>query len=153
VARFYAELLAPLKYDRIAAIPYAALPIGAAVSLYTGAPLIYPRREVKSYGTQKLIEGEYTANERVVLLDDLVTSGASKVAALQPLLAEGLIIQDIIVLVDREQGGTEDLIRQGYTVHAALTLRELVAALERQNLITSEEARKVRLYTGTPDAN
>lgn len=153
VARVYAELLAPLKYDRIAAIPYAALPIGAAVSLYTGAPLIYPRREVKSYGTQKLIEGEYAANERIVLLDDLVTSGASKVAALQPLLAEGLLVKDIIVLVDREQGGTEDLTRQGYTVHAALTLHELVESLERQNLITADEAHKVRVYIGTPNAN
>ncbi len=153
VARVYAELLAPLTYDRIAAIPYAALPIGAAVSLYTGAPLIYPRREIKSYGTQRQIEGLYAAGERVVLLDDLVTSGASKVIALQPLLAEGLVVKDIIVLIDRQQGGSEDLTRQGFNVHAALTLRELVEALERQKLVTSEEAAKVLAYISASAAS
>ncbi|MHB9033679.1 MAG: orotate phosphoribosyltransferase [Anaerolineae bacterium] len=152
VARVYAELLAPLQYARIAAIPYAALPIGAAVSLYTGAPLIYPRREIKSYGTQRQIEGLYAAGERVVLLDDLVTSGASKVIALQPLLAEGLEVKDIIVLIDRQQGGTEDLSRQGFTVHAALTLHELIDALERQKLITSDVADSVRAYIALPPA-
>jgi len=149
VARAYARLLEPLQYDRIAAIPYAALPIGAAVALYTGAPLIYPRREVKAYGTQRQIEGLYASGERAVLLDDLVTSGASKVTALQPLLAEGLIVEDIIVLIDRQQGGTEDLTRQGYRVHAALTLVDLVDSLERQDLVASADVARVRTYIET----
>lgn len=152
VARAYARLLEPLRYDRIAAIPYAALPIGAAVSLHTGAPMIYPRREVKAYGTQRQIEGLYNPGEHVVLLDDLVTSGASKVTAMQPLLAEGLVVEDIIVLIDRQQGGTEDLTRQGYRVHAALTLRELLESLERQQLVSVEDASRVRTYIDAAQA-
>ena len=146
VARTYARLLHPLTYDRIAAIPYAGLPIGTAVSLQTGVPLIYPRREAKGYGTKRQIEGEYYAGERVVLLDDLITTGGSKLEALQPLLAEGLIVEDVVVLIDREQGGREDLARHGYRLHAALTLRELVDALQEQGQLSPTDAERVRSY-------
>ncbi|MHB0857050.1 MAG: orotidine-5'-phosphate decarboxylase [Anaerolineae bacterium] len=146
VATAYAEMLKPLQYDRLAAIPYAALPIGTAVALQTGQPLIYPRREAKAYGTRRQIEGEYHSGERVVLLDDLITTGGSKVEALEPLLAEGLLVSDIIVLLDREQGGAADLARQGYRLHAALTLRDLVSVLEQDGLLSSEDAERVRRY-------
>ena len=77
----YQRLLAPLNYQRLAAIPYAGLPIGTAVSLLTGDPLIYPRREAKAYGTRRQIEGEYQPGERAVLVDDLISSGGSKLEA------------------------------------------------------------------------
>src|SRR3990172_5475982 len=60
-ARAYAGLLAGLTFDRIAAIPYAGMPIGTAVALETGRPMIYPRKEVKAYGTGKAIEGRFVA--------------------------------------------------------------------------------------------
>jgi uridine monophosphate synthetase len=145
-ARAYARLLRPLRYDRIAAIPYAALPIGTAVALEMNQPLIYPRREAKSYGTKKLIEGEYQAGERIVLLDDLITTGGSKLEALEPLLAEGLIIEDIVVLIDREQGGVQELAQKGYRVHAALTLRQIVDILEREGKVPTADALRVREY-------
>ncbi|MHB1294809.1 MAG: orotidine-5'-phosphate decarboxylase [Anaerolineae bacterium] len=146
VAGAYVDLLKPLQYDRLAAIPYAALPIGTAVALQTGQPLIYPRREAKAYGTRKQIEGDYHSGERVVLLDDLVTTGGSKVEALEPLLAEGLLVSDIVVLLDREQGGAADLAKQGYRLHAALTLRDLVAVLEQDGTLSTEDADRVRRY-------
>ncbi|NLG49447.1 MAG: orotidine-5'-phosphate decarboxylase [Chloroflexi bacterium] len=146
VARSYARLLQPLSYDRIAAIPYAALPIGTAVALQTNRPMIYPRREVKTYGTKRQIEGEYNAGERVVLLDDLITSGKSKLEALEPLLAEGLQVQDIVVLIDRQQGGARDLAEHGYRLHAVVTLRELVDNLRQSGLLSGEEAQRVHTY-------
>ena len=146
VARAYGRLMEPLVYDRIAAIPYAALPIGTAVSLLSGRPLIYPRREAKAYGTRRQIEGEYQAGERVVLLDDLISSGGSKIEALEPLLAEGLVVQYVVVLIDREQGGAQDLGKQGYRLHAVLTLRELVDALVADELISGEDGRRVHAY-------
>ena len=129
VARAYVRLLQPLQYDRLAAIPYAGLPIGTAVALQAGTPLIYPRREVKEYGTKRQIEGDYHAGERVVLLDDLITTGGSKIEAMQPLVAEGLNVEDVVVLIDREQGGREDLAGHGLRLHAVLTLRELVECI------------------------
>jgi len=146
VARSYARLLESLSYDRIAAIPYAALPIGTAVALQTDRPMIYPRREAKTYGTKRQIEGEYNAGERIVLLDDLITSGKSKLEALEPLLAEGLHVQDIVVLIDRQQGGARDLVEHGYRLHAVLTLREMVDSLCQLQALSAEEAQRVHAY-------
>ncbi len=147
-ARHYASLLEGLAYDRLAAIPYAAMPIGTAVSLLTGDPMIYPRREAKAYGTRRQIEGEYREGERIVLLDDLISSGGSKLEALAPLLEAGLVCSDVVVLINREQGGAEDLARHGYRLHAAVTLRQLVAALEEDGKVSPADAARVREYLG-----
>jgi len=146
VARHYAALLRGLTYDRLAAIPYAGMPIGTAVSLLTGDSMIYPRREAKGYGTRRSIEGEYRAGERVVLVDDLISTGGSKLEALAPLLDAGLTCSDVVVLIDREQGGAQDLAAHGYRLHASVTLRELVTALEADNLISAADAARVRDY-------
>lgn len=146
VARAYARLLAPLTYDRIAAIPYAALPIGTAVGLEVDKPLIYPRREAKSYGTKRQIEGVFAAGERVVLLDDLITQGGSKLDALEPLLAAGLLVEDMVVLIDREQGGAAELAAKGYRLHAAITLRELVDELVDGGRLSAADGQRVRDY-------
>jgi len=131
VARALRDILAPLRFDRIAAIPYGGLPIGQAVALSTGKPLLYPRREAKDYGTKKLIEGAFNPGETVVVLDDLVTTGGSKIEALTPLLDAGLKVTDVVVLVDREQGGAAELALHGLTLHAALTLSQILDCLVR----------------------
>ncbi len=142
----YRRLLAPLDYARIAGIPYAGLPIGTAVALLTGDPLIYPRREAKSYGTRRLIEGEYQPGERVVLLDDLISSGGSKLEAAEPLKEAGLVVEDVVVLIDREQGGKADLAAHGLRLHAACTLREIVGALVELGRLDSETQLRVENY-------
>lgn len=146
VARSYVRLLRPLEYDRIAAIPYAAIPIGTAVSLHTGDPLIYPRREAKAHGTKRRIEGEYHPGERAVLLDDVIAHGGSKLEALEILSKEGLVVQDVVVLLDREQGGAGDLARHRVRLHAALTLREAVDSLAERGHISLADARRVHQY-------
>lgn len=148
VARALAGLLAGLSCERIAAIPYGGLPIGQAVALETGRPLIYPRREVKDYGTKKAIEGAYEPGETVVVLDDLVTTGASKLEAIAPLVEAGLVVKDIVVLVDRGQGGAEELAAHGYALHAVLTLGRLLDALARRGTITAAAAAAVRSALG-----
>jgi len=137
VARAMADLLREVRYDRIAAIPYGGLPIGTAVSLATGKPMIYPRKEVKQHGTMQAIEGRYEAGEAVVMLDDLITTGGAKIEAAEPLLAAGLVVKDVLVLIDREQGGREQLAGKGYALHAVLTLRALLDSLVRTGRILS----------------
>jgi uridine monophosphate synthetase len=136
VARLFQEILAPLAYDRIAAIPYGGLPIGQAVALATGRPLLYPRREVKEYGTKKTIEGAFAPGETAVVLDDLITTGGSKIEALEPLVQAGLKVKDVAVLVDREQGGAAELAARGLTLHAALTLGQILDCLVRHGRIS-----------------
>jgi uridine monophosphate synthetase len=148
VARAMARLLAGLSYERIAAIPYGGLPIGQAVALETNRPLIYPRREVKEYGTKKAIEGAFTPGETVVVLDDLVTTGGSKLEAIAPLTEAGLVVKDVVVLVDRGQGGTEELAAHGYALHAVLTLGRLLDALVRRGAINASTADGVRSELG-----
>ena len=125
-----AQLIAGLEYERLAALPYGGLPIGVALALQVKRPLIYPRKERKEYGTGKIIEGEFEAGERALIIDDLITKGTAKVEALEPLRAAGLRISELAVLIDRESGGVEILAQSGVTVHAVLRLTEMLDILQ-----------------------
>lgn len=140
VVKAYAALLKDLHFDRIAAIPYAALPIGVAVALEVNCPLIYPRKEIKGHGIQREIEGEFNAGEQVVVLDDVITDGGSKLKAIEPLESAGLKVRDVVVLVDRQQGGKEELANRGYSLHSFLTLVELLTVLGQHGRVTVEQA-------------
>jgi orotate phosphoribosyltransferase len=123
--------------DRIAGIPYAGLPLAVAASLAAGIPLIYPRREEKSYGTKRRIEGLFTPGERVVLIDDIITDGASKFDAIQSLEEAGLVVKDLVILIDREQGGRELLASKGYALHAILRISECFDEWERTGAVAA----------------
>ena len=121
--------------DRIAGIPYAGLPLAVAASLAARLPLIYPRREEKGYGTRRRIEGLFAPGERVVLIDDIITDGASKFEAIEPLEEAGLVVKDLVILIDREQGGRELLASKGYTLHSVLTISQCFDEWERAGLV------------------
>ena len=145
-AQAYAALLRELEFDRLAALPYAALPIGTAVSLLGGWPLVYPRKEAKAYGTKAEIEGLYVAGERAVVIDDLATTGGSKFEAIEKLSAAGLVVKDVVVLIDRESGAAQALAGQGYTMHAVFTLSGLLAYWEGASKVSAEQAAAVRRF-------
>jgi uridine monophosphate synthetase len=100
-AQAYADLLQPLTFDHLAAVPYAALTLGTATALASHSSLIYPRKEVKAYGTGKTIEGVFSAGDRVVVIEDLITSGGSILKAIETLTTAGLMVSDVVVLIDR----------------------------------------------------
>jgi len=91
VGTLMAEAVGHCRADRIAGIPYAGLPLAVATSLAGGVPLVYPRREEKDYGTRRRIEGAFTPGEHVVVIDDIITDGASKFEAIAPLESAGLV--------------------------------------------------------------
>jgi uridine monophosphate synthetase len=146
VATAYNLILESLTFDRLAAIPYTAIPIGTAVSLQGKWPLIYPRKEVKDYGTKAKIEGVYHPGERVAVIDDLTTTGLSKFEIIETLTQENLRIEDIVVLIDRESGANEKLIDAGYRLHAVFTLSKLVYLLEDQGLISADQRMAVEKF-------
>jgi uridine monophosphate synthetase len=148
VALAYAELLRSQLGERessvrLAAIPYAAMAIGTAVSLEMGIPMIYPRKEAKAYGTARQIEGEFQPGDRAIVLDDLITTGGSKLAAIEPLEAAGLQVQDVVVLIDREEGGAEELAEAGYHLHAVLHLSQMLDTLVEAGRISAGQRSQV----------
>jgi uridine monophosphate synthetase len=152
-AQAYVDILGSLSFDRLAGIPYAALPIATAVALQMEIPLIYPRKELKEYGTRRGIEGHFEPGERAVVLDDLITTGGSKLRAIEPLEKAGLAVKDVVVLVDRGQGGAEELAERGYALHAVLTLQDMLDILAEHGRISSEQRDDVLAFLKGAPAN
>jgi uridine monophosphate synthetase len=146
VAQAYAATLKDLTFNRLAGIPYAALPIATAIALEIDRPLIYPRREAKDYGTRAIIEGDYQAGETIVVIDDLATTGGSKIEAIQKLEEAGLKVRDIVVLIDRGQGAGPMLAEAGYQLHSVANLLDLLPEWLRLGAITAEQFEEVKAF-------
>jgi uridine monophosphate synthetase len=146
IGRAYLPLLKNLKFDRIAGLPYAAIPIATAISLAGNYPMIYPRKEAKTYGTKAEIEGEYHNGETVVVIDDLATTGGSKFEAIEKLTGAGLVAKDVVVLVDRQSGAKESLEKAGYSLHAVLTIGQLLDYWEETGKVENEKIAQTRKF-------
>lgn len=146
VGAAYLPLLKELKFDRLAGLPYAAIPIATAVSLQGNYPMIYPRKEVKAYGTKAEIEGEYHAGEIALVIDDLATTGGSKFEAIEKLTAVGLAVKDVVVLVDRQSGAKESLEQAGYSMHAVLTIKQMLNHWESTGKVEKDKIEATRRF-------
>lgn len=146
VAAAYLPLLAELGCDRIAGIPYAGLPIATAISLQKGFPMIYPRKEVKDYGTGASVEGDFRPGERVVVIDDVATTGGSKLEAIERLKSVGLNVTDVIVLIDREGIAGAELSAAGYGLNSVYKLTELIEYWEAGGHISAGQAQEVYAF-------
>ena len=146
VGAAYLPLLKKLKFSRIAGLPYAAIPIATSISLAGNYPMIYPRKEVKTYGTKADIEGEYHAGETVVVIDDLATTGGSKFEAIEKLTGVGLVVKDVVVLVDRQSGAKESLEQAGYNLHAVLTITQLLDHWEANGKVEKGKIEETRAF-------
>ncbi len=151
VASELIKVTKPLRFDRIAGIPYAAISIATAVSLQADYPMVYPRKEQKGYGTKRAIEGEFKQGETVLVYDDLITTGASKFEAIAPLEEAGLKIKDIVVLVDRQQGGKQDLEAKGYALHSVFTIGWILETLLRGKKISQQQFDSIKEYFASPE--
>jgi len=146
IAETYLPILHRLSFSRLAGLPYAAIPIATAISLAGNYPMIYPRKEAKSYGTKAEIEGEYHAGETVVVIDDLATTGGSKFEAIEKLTGAGLVVKDVVVLVDRQSGAKESLAQAGYSMHAVLTIGQLLEYWESTGNVEKDKIEETREF-------
>jgi len=128
VAKVYAELATEAQpYDACLGIPDAANPLATAFALETKTPLIYLRKEEKvGHGLGGSFMTPFIKGETVLLIDDLVTRADSKLEAIAILENAGLKVKDTVVLVDREQGGKQQLADAGYTLHSAFRFSQLL---------------------------
>ncbi len=135
VARAYASLLPEGKVDRVAGIPVAAVPFSTAISLETDIPMIYPRMNAKGHGTGNSVEGAYKPGEKVVMVDDLITTGKSKLEAVEILRGEGLVVEDLIVLLERGTQGRRDMEQNNINLTAYAKAEELFEFLFDRGII------------------
>jgi len=139
VAAAMLERTQDLAYDCIAGIPYAGLPLAVAMSLESGRPLIYPRKEAKTYGTKKLVEGVFKDGDRALVVDDVITTGGAKLEAITPLQEAGLVVSDVVVVVDREQSGAASLAAAGLALRSVGRISELLAALQNSGTVPAAD--------------
>lgn len=138
-ASAYLRILNDLAFDRIAGLPYAALPIAAAISLQSSKPMIYPRKEQKEYGTKAAVEGPFERGETAVVIDDLITTGGSKLEGIEKLEAAGLKVRDIVVLIDRQSSPSKDLEEKGIKVHSVFRITDLLGHWQQSGAITKDQ--------------
>lgn len=113
-------------------------------------PMLIRRKEAKSYGTKKLIEGNFQPDETCLIIEDVVTTGSSIIETTLDLRTEGLVVGDAIVVVDRQQGGGKNLTDKGVTMHALFTLPYLIEILRAEGKIEEELAKSLNDYISKP---
>ena len=128
--RVIADGMAPFARDadRIAGVDLGAVPIAAAVSLASGKPFIMVRKASKEHGTKHEFEGELGRGDRVLFVEDVVTTGGTLRGAIERLRGHGAIIEDCVCVVDREEGGKMLLAEISVRLHALLAAKDLLEA-------------------------
>jgi orotate phosphoribosyltransferase len=123
-----AAALVPPDTEVLAGLELGGVPIATALGLMTTLPVAFVRKTAKPYGTQRLAEGADIAGRRVLVVEDVVTSGGQILLSAADMRARGAIIHHALCVVDREEGGTENLSDEGLTLTALFTAEELRAA-------------------------
>jgi uridine monophosphate synthetase len=106
--------------------------------------MIYPRKEAKAYGTKAEIEGLFNECEKIVVIDDLATTGGAKFESIEKLNSAGLKVSDVVVLVDRQSGAAQALAQAGYRLHSVATLSALLDYYEVTNKVDASKIADAR---------
>ncbi|WP_336716363.1 orotidine-5'-phosphate decarboxylase [Chryseobacterium mucoviscidosis] len=144
LANYLLDMLPLDNFDLICGVPYAALPMATAMSLESYIPLIIKRKEAKNYGTKKLIEGIYQKGQNCLLVEDVITSGKSLIETIAEVEQEDIKVADIVVVLDREQGGKELLESRGYKVHTLFNISEVCTILRENGELTDDEVKRIQ---------
>ncbi len=132
------------KFDSIVSVPTGGLVIASALAIEAVKPLIYVRSKPKDYGTSKSVEGKINDGMKVVMIDDVATTGSSVVNAIKSLKEVNIIIKDAYVIVNRMEGANEALSELGVQMHSVLDILQITKILYEQNLIQQDILEKVK---------
>src|SRR3954447_13965881 len=124
VADGLAEIV-PAEYDRLAGLELGGIPLATALSMQTGKPCLYVRKAAKPYGTSNLVEGGYPPRTRALVIEDVITSGGQVVTSVQQMRELGFVVEDVVCVIDRQQGGREAIEGIGCALRSLFTLAEL----------------------------
>jgi len=127
------------NFDRVSGIPLAGMAFAVLVAFHFHKPFIYVRQVRRLRGRERKVEGILMPGDRVLLIDDLVTTGLSLERSARAIKAEGGVVTDAFVLLDREEGGKERLARNGITLHSVLRITDVAKRLYEMNAIEKNE--------------
>lgn len=119
-----------VKNEKIAGIELGSVPLAVALSLETGRPFVIVRKESKTHGTKEMIEGDLTGGEEVIVVEDVVTTGGSVVRAVNILRENGAVVKKVLAVVDREEGGRENIEREGIEFVPLLKVTSLLSKIK-----------------------
>ena len=131
------------EFEHLCGVPYAALSVSSSISVLYSKPMIIKRKEQKDYGLKKMVEGVYNQGDRCVVVEDVISSGISILETVDCLKEHGFIVEDLFTIVDRNQGGRENLEKMGYRVNSLFTINEILEELRLKDRITEKEYRLV----------
>ncbi len=123
------------KIDKILGVPTAGVPFATVVSQKLGIPLIYYRQARKEHGVRKKIEGILDRNDRVLIIDDLITTGESVIESAEVVRDQGGVVNELVVLLDREQGGRERLKTSRIEAHVLFKISDALTWLHHVGLV------------------
>jgi orotate phosphoribosyltransferase len=131
------------SFDVVAGVATAGITVSSPLAYVLKKPMVYVRREQKGHGLGKLVEGAVTPGWRALVVDDLITDGGSKIDAVEILRKSGCVVSDVMVLVDRLEGGKANLRAAGVELHAFADIKELVETLHGLKKVTKADLRAV----------
>lgn len=131
------------NFDRIAGIPLSGIPFASQVAYNIKKPFLFIRKDIKLYGRERRVEGILISGDKVLIVDDLLTTGLTLKRAVEAVRAEGGIITDAIVFLDREEGGKELLEKNGVKVHTLLNVSEVADTLFEIGAIDKDSLRTI----------
>ncbi len=127
------QKLLPASFDKFAAMELGGIPLATGLSLKTGKDCLYVRKTAKNYGTRNLVEGGFNKDEKVVVVEDVITTAGQVSSSIRQMRELGLIIEDVICVIDRQQGGRENLAEIGCSLACLFTTQELERLTQNQN--------------------
>lgn len=143
ICNFYIELIktdvGTDGFDRIAGIPTAGISFASIASYNLKKPFTYIRTTERQHGRGRQVEGILLPGDRVLLMDDLITKGGSILKAAESVRAEGGVVTDAVVLMDREENGQQTLADSGIKLHYLLTTSELATKLHKMEVISLKQ--------------
>jgi orotate phosphoribosyltransferase len=146
VIGFYSTLLGTARLKsvhRLAGIPTAGIAYCAALAFNLSKPFLYVRKKEKGHGRGRRIEGILQPADRVLVLDDVITTGGNVVEAVEAIRAEGGVVEDALVLLDRQQGGEENLRKIRVKLHAFATMKQIADRLNARGMIDERQFKEI----------
>jgi orotate phosphoribosyltransferase len=133
------------NFDRITAVPVAGMPFASQIAYNLKKPFLYVRKTAKLHGRERRVEGILVSGDKVLLIDDLVTTGLTLKAVAEAVRAEGGIATDAVAFLDREEGGKELLEKSGIKLHTILKISQIADALYDMGTIDEESLKTIKV--------